>query len=123
MPSKASTASTPKAKARSMTLRDWVEQAMTRLAAAGVDSPRLEAQVLASHVLGVERSWLLTHPEHELNELAGEALLQRREQHEPLAYILGYREFYGRRFLVNPAVLIPRQETETLIEAALAAQA
>jgi len=83
------------------------------------DSSRLEAQLLAGHVLRVDRSWLLAHPEHEFNELAGETLLQRREGHEPLAYILGAREFYGRSFRVTPAVLIPRQDTETLIETAL----
>jgi release factor glutamine methyltransferase len=100
-------------------LADWLRSAEERLALAGVDSPRLDAQMLASHVLMVERPWVLAHPEAEINELATEALLQRREAREPLAYILGWREFYGRRFSVRPGVLIPRQETETLIEAAL----
>jgi len=93
--------------------------AAARLEAAGVESARLEAQLLAAHVLLVDRSWLLTHPEAEFPELAGESVLHRREAREPLAYILGQREFYGRPFRVTPAVLIPRQETETLIEAAL----
>jgi release factor glutamine methyltransferase len=70
-------------------------------------------------VLMLDRSFVLTHPEHEVNELALEQLLQRRENHEPLAYILGYREFYGRRFRVDRSVLIPRHETEVLIEEAL----
>lgn len=85
----------------------------------GIESARLEAQVLAGHVLRVDRSWLLAHPEHEFNELAGETLLQRRAAREPLAYLLGHREFFGRDFRVTPAVLIPRQETETLVEEAL----
>ena len=62
---------------------------------------------------------MLTHPENDVNDLALEGLLQRREQGEPLAYILGYREFFGRRFRVDTNVLIPRQETEVLVETAL----
>ncbi len=102
-----------------MRLDEWLRNATTRLDLAGVDSPRLEAQVLAAHVLRVDRSWLLAHPEHDFNELAGETLLQRREAREPLAYLTGYREFRGLQFGVDPSVLIPRQETEELIEAAL----
>lgn len=104
-----------------MTVSDWLREARERLAVAGIDAPHLEAQVLAGHVLLVNRAWLLTHPEAEFPELAGEGVLQRRLAHEPLAYILGYREFYGRRFSVSPAVLIPRQDTETLIELGLSA--
>ncbi|MBX3119988.1 MAG: peptide chain release factor N(5)-glutamine methyltransferase [Fimbriimonadaceae bacterium] len=102
-----------------MTLGEWIPQAGAALRQNGVESPTLEAQVLAAHTLGRDRSWVLAHPEAELPELAANALLERRLGHEPLAYILGYREFYGRRFAVNPSVLIPRQDTETLIEAAL----
>ncbi|MEI7576952.1 MAG: peptide chain release factor N(5)-glutamine methyltransferase [Armatimonadota bacterium] len=102
-----------------MTLGDWIPAATQRLEQAGIASPRLEAQLLAAHVLLVDRTYILTHPEAEFNELAGETLLQRREAQEPLAYILGYREFYGRKFRVTPSVLIPRQETELLIEEAL----
>ncbi len=102
-----------------MRLDEWLRHATTRLDLAGVDSPRLEAQVLAAHVLRVERAWLLAHPDHDFPELAGEGLLQRREGQEPLAYITGYREFYGRSFGVDPSVLIPRHETEELLEAAL----
>lgn len=102
-----------------MRLDEWLRTATTRLDLAGIDSPRLEAQVLAAHVLRVDRSWLLAHPDHEFPDLAGEALLQRREAREPLAYLTGYREFRGREFGVDPSVLIPRHETEELIEAAL----
>jgi release factor glutamine methyltransferase len=100
-------------------LDDWLRNAYSRLEAAGHASFRIEAQVLAAHTMLVDRSFVLTHPEHEVNELALESLLQRREQHEPLAYILGYREFFGRRFSVNPSVLIPRHETEILVEQTL----
>src|SRR5512146_1414090 len=97
-----------------MLLSDWLALADKRLAAAGVESARLEAQLLAAHVLLVDRSWVLAHPAHEFPDLAGESILQRREAREPLAYVLGWREFYDRRFVVRPGVLIPRQETETL---------
>jgi release factor glutamine methyltransferase len=102
-------------------IANWLIQAENRLAAAGFESPRLQAQVLAAHVLLVDRSWLLSHPEAEFPDLAGEHLLQRRERHEPLAYIVGKREFYGREFVVRPGVLIPRQDTEILVETALEA--
>ncbi|MFY9234192.1 MAG: peptide chain release factor N(5)-glutamine methyltransferase [Fimbriimonadaceae bacterium] len=102
-----------------MELEEWLKIAEARLAAAGIDTPRLDAQMLAAYIFGAERAWLLTRPKHEIPEGAGEALLQRRESREPLPYILGWREFYGRRFAVNPTVLIPRQETELLIEEAM----
>ena len=102
-----------------MRLDEWLRNATTRLDLAGVDSPRLEAQVLAAHVLRVDRAWLLAHPEHDFNDLAGEGLLQRREGGEPLAYLVGHREFRGREFGVDSSVLIPRHETEELAEAAL----
>ena len=100
------------------TLGEWLRAAEARLAAAGIDEGRLEAQVLAAHALGQERSWVLAHPESPVPE-GLEGLLARRESREPLAYIVGEREFYGRTFRVTPDVLIPRQETETLVEAAL----
>ncbi len=93
--------------------------AEARLTLAGVDAAGVESQLLAGHLLRVDRPYLLAHPEAELPDLAGESLLQRREAQEPLAYILGYREFYGRRFTVRPGVLIPRHETETLVSSAL----
>ncbi len=103
-----------------MQLNEWLTSASARLGAAGVTAHKLEAQVLAGHVMLVDRTWVLTHSDHEVNELALEGVLQRRESGEPLAYILGYREFYSRRFRVDSNVLIPRQETECLVEAALA---
>lgn len=84
---------------------------------------RLEAQVLAAHSLGVNRAWLIAHGDEPLPPAAAQALsarLARRLAGEPVAYILGRREFHGREFRVTPDVLIPRPETELLVEAALA---
>ena len=73
-------------------------------------------------MLNRDRAWLLAHPEAELTPpqaAAYQAMLERRARHEPMQYILGEQEFYGLRFRVTPAVLIPRPETEHLVEAVL----
>ena len=101
-----------------MTIGEWICVARARLEPQ-TGSARLEAQLLAAHALGVARTSVLAHPEEAFPELAGESLLQRREAGEPLAYILGRREFFGREFVVRRGVLVPRQETETLVEVAL----
>lgn len=94
-------------------------------AALGLDtsSARIEVQMLLQRVLGVSRAHLLAHPEQALNEpqeTSYRTLVQRRLAGEPLAYILGEREFYGLNFKVSPATLIPRHDTELLVEQALA---
>ena len=104
-----------------MTVGAWIRTAQSRLHLAGIESFVLEAQLLAAHVLLVDRPWLISHAKDEFPDLAAESLLQRRLAREPLAYILGKREFYGRIFAVRPGVLIPRHETEVLVEAGLAA--
>lgn len=84
--------------------------------------PRNEARLLLQHITGYSRTQLITHDHEILNNSQLEqlkALAQRRELGEPIAYLLGQREFYGRSFRVSPAVLIPRPETEHLLEAAL----
>lgn len=102
-----------------MTLRQWLDQASADLSKNGVESARLEGQLLAGHGLGHDRAWILTNPNFEVpSEL--NSLLERRLAWEPLSYILGVREFYGRPFKVTPAVLIPRQDTEVLVDAASA---
>jgi release factor glutamine methyltransferase len=81
--------------------------------------PRLEQLTLAAHALNVPRSWLLAHDTDILNASQWSALntaLQRRLAGEPVAYIVGWREFYGLVFAVSPAVLIPRPETELLVD-------
>ena len=81
-----------------------------------------EARLLLQHGLGVDRSWLITHEQDFLEPdrlILVDAMLQRRLDGEPIAYIFGYREFYGLPLKVSPATLIPRPDTETLVEAAL----
>lgn len=83
---------------------------------------RLEARVLAAHAWGVRPSWMIAHGADTLTESQYQhftTLLNRRLYGEPIAYITGEREFYGRSFNVNPAVLIPRPETELLVEQVL----
>ena len=83
---------------------------------------RVDAQVILSHVLGVNRAWIAANPMRILTETEDakiDALAAQRAMGQPVAYLLAKREFYGREFEVTPAVLIPRPETETLIEAAL----
>ncbi len=94
-----------------------------RLAAVGVESARLDAELLLADALGVSRAALLARRPEPLPEAAWgrfEARLARRVAREPLAYILGWKEFYGLSFEVSPAVLIPRPESELLVEEALA---
>lgn len=88
----------------------------------GTTTARIEAQCLLQHVLNVPRSYLLAHSEQELNanqQAAYDTLLQRRLLGEPVAHILGEREFFGLNFKVTPDTLIPRPETELLVELAL----
>src|SRR3989344_5876215 len=85
----------------------------------GASIDHTDAEILLAHVLQKDRTWLLAHPEVQLSEdqkKAFDALLQRRKNHEPLAYILGEKEFYGRTFFVDKRVLIPRPATEALID-------
>jgi release factor glutamine methyltransferase len=89
-----------------------------RLAAAGIDEARREARLILAAAQNVNAAGLLALDE--VDEARFEPLLRRREAREPLAYILGRREFWGLMFEVSPATLIPRPDSETLIEAALA---
>lgn len=96
---------------------------MLREAAARIsgDTPRLDAELLLAHVLGVERLAMLASMAAvpEAAAAAFEALVERRARHEPVAHLLGRRDFWTAEYLVTPDVLIPRPDSETLIEAAL----
>jgi release factor glutamine methyltransferase len=106
--------------------RRWVTEqsieAALRSAAAriGGETPRLDAEVLLAHSLGRERGWVLLNRDAKIGAQAYEKLVLRRITGEPVAYITGEREFWSLRLKVTPAVLIPRPDSETLIEAALA---
>ncbi|HSX24172.1 MAG TPA: HemK/PrmC family methyltransferase [Candidatus Saccharimonadales bacterium] len=97
----------------------WLHEAMTQLVRAGVPTARLDSLVLLEDATQQDKSYLLAHPELVLDAaMIGqlEKQLERRKNHEPLAYIRGKSEFYGREFLVTPDTLEPRPETETLVD-------
>jgi release factor glutamine methyltransferase len=103
-------------------LATLLRQAATRLESAS-DSPRLDAEALLSHVTGKSRAYFRTWPERALSSEETEAflaLLEQRAQGQPIAYLLGKREFWSREFVVTQEALIPRPETELLVELALA---
>ncbi len=101
---------------------DTVGQAIRAAAEAlGVEWARLDAELLMAHALGVDRSQLVLRHMHDAVPPTFAPLLARRLAHEPVAYILGETDFYGRSFTVTPDVLIPRSDSETLILAALEA--
>lgn len=105
-----------------MTRRALFADAVARLEAAGVEDARRNAEWLLEEVTGVGRARLLAHPEAPVSEdevAAFERLLARRLCREPLQYVLGHADFCGLRLRVGPAVLIPRPETEELVEEAL----
>jgi release factor glutamine methyltransferase len=105
-------------------INDWLLGATTQLAAHSIPSPRLDAEVLLRHILGQTRPWVIAHTDYLLSpEQIGilDNLLNQRLQRIPIAYLTGHKEFYGRDFHVTPATLIPRPETETLIDLTLSA--
>ena len=104
-----------------MRLDAAIADAMMRLADIS-DSARLDAEILLCQTIDMPRSYLFAHPEDELDDLSKdrfEALLQRRIGGEPMSYITGTKEFWSRELLVSPATLVPRPETELLVELAL----
>jgi release factor glutamine methyltransferase len=103
-------------------LRQALHAAIVELEAAGIEASRVSAEVLVFHVLECDRAYLFAHPERELTSAEQslyEALLSRRATGEPLQYLTGHQQFWKADFLVSPAVLIPRPETEHLIEVTL----
>ncbi len=99
------------------------QTASTALKTTVNDEAKLEAQLLLEYVLNVNHAWLITHANDEIEiktEQQFNALIQRRIEGEPIAYILGQREFYGLTLKVTPDTLIPRADTETLVDIALA---
>ena len=104
-------------------VNEVLADATERFGASGSETPRLDAEVLLASVLGIDRSGLIAHPHAVMStgQLERyEAWVVRREAGEPVAYIRGLKEFYGAAISVDSRVLIPRPETETLVELALA---
>ena len=104
------------------TVGETVLRLCDNLSQASIEEARLEAELLVAHVMGTERAHLLAEWQRPISPtalplLAG--LAERRVCREPLSYLVGWREFYGLRFAVRSGVLIPRPETETLVDAAL----
>ena len=106
-----------------MTTGEWIERAQSQLRQAGVDDPRRDAVLLLARVRGSDKAHILAHPEQILRveeRSRADGLLRRRNRREPLQYILGVQEFWGLEVNVGPGCLIPRPETEHLVEATLA---
>ncbi len=96
-----------------MNVSSWLKRAATS------QISHLDAELILAHALNKERVFLHAHPDYELTESEqklAEEYLKRRQNHEPVAYILGSKEFYGREFVVTPDTLIPRPETEAIID-------
>jgi release factor glutamine methyltransferase len=101
-----------------MTIAEWLQDATNELADAMLPSPRLDAEIILSHTIRRPRTYLHAHSEENIslrNEDIANARVDLRKDRIPVAYIIGHKEFYGRRFQVNPSVLIPRPESEELI--------
>ena len=106
---------------RDMTVAEALRNGAAQLLTAGIDNPRLEARLLLAHALGCAPIALIRDLTAPVDTDVYDALLSRRASHEPLAYLVGRREFWSLDLAVSPATLIPRPDSETLVEAALAA--
>jgi release factor glutamine methyltransferase len=102
------------------TVAEALREAARELATAS-DTARLDAELLMAHAMKMNRSDLLLRHQYDTPPKAFDALVARRGQHEPVAYIVGHKEFYGREFIVTRGVLIPRMDSETTVMAALEA--
>ncbi len=105
-----------------MKTRVWLKQAVLQLQNSDISTAQLDAELLLADRLKKDRSWLHAHPDFELQRSDLRILneqITRRSNHEPIAYIRGKQEFFGREFIVSPATLTPRPETETMVEMAL----
>jgi release factor glutamine methyltransferase len=102
-----------------MIISKWLKNSINKLESASIPSAKLDAEVLLADILEKDRSWLHAHSEYKLNNIELKKLnrqINRRLKHEPVAYIRGEQEFYGRDFKVTPDTLTPRPETETMID-------
>jgi len=105
-----------------MNIEAALRSAAEKLDQAGITEPRREAASLLAFILKTDRAFLIAHPEHELTadrSILYKSVVKRRSKREPFQHIVGRQEFYGLDFLVTPDVLVPRPETELLVEIAL----
>lgn len=115
----ASRGTTPGRSAIGPTLGQVLDRAIARLRESGSDTARLDAELLAAHVLGIDRTGVIAHPEATLSpgqDARIEEAVARRERGEPVAYIRGLKEFHGLAFSVDERALIPRPDTELLVD-------
>ena len=104
------------------TVKDLIKHGGQLLQNSGINTYQIDAEVLLAHTLNTDRYWLIMHPDLPVTstvENTYKTLLHRRSKKEPVAYILGCKEFWGLDFMVNPHVLIPRPDSETIVELAL----
>src|SRR5680860_760663 len=97
----------------------WLTDASVRLSEVLVPSANLDAEIILAHAIQKDRTYLHAHPEQIISATqldTANAMLSQRLNRVPIAYIIGYKEFYGRQFITTPAVLIPRPESETIID-------
>jgi release factor glutamine methyltransferase len=102
-----------------MTIESWLRQATTELQGHAIPSAYLDAEIILAHTVRYPRTWLHAHIDENLEDRQIEianARLDLRKSFVPVAYIIGHKDFYGRRFKVSPATLIPRPESEAIIE-------
>jgi release factor glutamine methyltransferase len=107
-----------------VTVAEAIQKATARLLALEIPNARLDAEVILGHALGRDRAWILIHMQDQLDDQGNrifERDIERRSVREPLQYITGTQEFWGLPFKVTPAVLIPRPETELVVETAIKA--
>ncbi len=102
-----------------MTIAQWLKEAAHKLRQVGIDSAKLDAEIILAHTIRQPRTFLHAHGDDDLTDRQQEiadARIELRLNRVPVAYIIGHKEFYGRRFIVNTATLIPRPESEAIIE-------
>lgn len=100
-------------------IKDWLADASLKLSKAGISSPNLDAEIILSNCMLKNRTYLHAHPEAEIDTEAlakTDEIMEQRLKRVPLAYLFGYKEFYGREFQVTKDTLIPRPESETIID-------
>ena len=104
---------------QTLVIKDWLTKAPRQLSKVGIPNAHLDAEIILAHILNKSRTYLHAHPEQIIDSAQckiADFSLNQRVNRVPMAYIVGHKEFYGREFIVTPATLIPRPESESIIE-------